>query len=80
MERNDAGSAVWFLAGAAVGAAIALLFAPHSGQETRRLISRKTNEGREALLDHGRELYEKSRDLADEAAEVFERGKKLAQG
>jgi len=87
MAQEDTGSnIVWFVAGAAVGAAIALLFAPTSGKETRRLISKKTEEGRAALaeqgraaVDRGRELYEKGRKVADEAAEMFERGRKLAE-
>ena len=40
---------VWFVAGAAVGATIALLYAPQSGKVTRRLIKTKTLEGRDAL-------------------------------
>jgi gas vesicle protein len=78
---------MWFVAGAALGAAMALLYAPPSGAETRRRISRKTQEGRESLLEsgkelieRGRELYEKGREIADEAAELFERGRKLVEG
>jgi len=80
MERDSTSNVVWFLAGAALGAAIALLYAPQSGEETRRLIAKKTGEGRDALADRSRELYDRGRELADEAAELFERGKKLAQG
>jgi gas vesicle protein len=87
MAQEDAGSnIVWFVAGAAVGAAIALLFAPTSGRQTRRLISKKTEQGRAALaeqgraaVERGRELYEKGRKVADDAAEMFERGRKLAE-
>ena len=88
MAQEDSGSnIVWFVAGAAVGAAIALLFAPATGKETRKLSSMKSDEGREALagqgravVDRGRELYEKGRKVADDAAEMFERGRKLAEG
>ena len=87
MSSEDNGSrVVWFLAGAAIGAAIALLFAPASGKETREFLSRKTGEGREALadagreiLDKGREYYEKGRKLAEEAGEMFDRGPKLVK-
>ena len=78
---------MWFVAGAAIGASIALLYAPQSGTETRRLIKKKTLEGREALadssrdlVDKGRELYQKGRRVADEAAEMFERGRRLVEG
>ena len=39
MSDHDSGSSLaWFLAGAALGAAGALLFAPQSGRETREII------------------------------------------
>ena len=85
-EDNGAG-VMWFLVGAAVGAAVALLYAPQSGADTRRLIVRKTEESREALtdsskeiLDRGKDLFERGRELADEAAEIFDRGRKLVGG
>ena len=84
---QDNGSLIWFVAGAAVGASIALLYAPHSGRDTRRLIGRKTRQGREAFLetgrdlaDKGRELYEKGLRVADDAADLIERGRKLVEG
>lgn len=88
MSDEDQGSKlVWFLAGAAIGATIALLYAPASGEETRRKLGRKADEGRaklsdstRELVDRGRDLYEKGRQIADEAAEVFERGRSLVQG
>lgn len=77
----------WFLAGAAIGAAVALLYAPTSGEEARRLITEKTDEGREAItstsqdiVDRGRAIYERGRQIADEAAELFDRGRKLVGG
>ena len=88
MAREDSGvSVVWFLLGAAVGASVALLYAPQSGEDTRRFIAKKTEESREALvdtskeaLDRGRELFDRGRELADEAADIFERGRKLVRG
>jgi len=78
---------VWFVAGAAIGATIALLYAPQSGRETRRIIKRKTREGREAIADTGRDLWDKGRELyekgvrvADDAAEMIERGRRLVEG
>lgn len=88
MEREDAGMGLaWFLVGAAVGASIALLYAPKSGRETRKLLSKKTEKGREALVDsskdlvdRGKELYDRGREMADDAADIFERGRKLVRG
>ena len=86
-DNDNSSKFIWFLAGAAIGATVALLYAPQSGAETRRRISQKTGEGREALaessreiLDRGRELFDKGRQIADEAAEMFDRGRKLVQG
>ncbi len=87
MENQASSPVVWFLAGAAVGATVALLFAPHSGSETRQRIKAKAAEGRESigetgrdLAGKGRDLFEKGKCLADEAAEIFERGRRMAQG
>ena len=87
MAQESGDKVVWFLAGAAIGAAIALLYAPASGEETRALLLDKANDGRGALgergkdlMDKGRELYSKGKGLADEAAEMFERGRKLVEG
>ncbi len=87
MAQDNTPKMVWFVAGLALGATIALLYAPAAGAETRRKIGEKTGEGRDALAQTGRELLEKGRDLyskglkiADEAAEMFDRGKRLVQG
>lgn len=42
------------LAGGAVGAALGLLFAPASGDETRRLIAHRIDEQRESLGERSR--------------------------
>ena len=88
MSRDDNGiSVAWFLVGAAVGGAVALLYAPQSGEKTRRMIARKTEQGKDVLMDtskeaidRGKELFDKGRELADEAADIFERGRKLVRG
>jgi len=87
MSDEDSGKVLWFVAGAALGATIALLFAPASGEVTRRKIGQKAEEGRDAItetgkefLDRGRDLYDKGRKLADEAADMVERGRKLVHG
>ena len=80
---NNASKLVWFLAGAAAGAAVALLYAPQPGHESRKLIRRKAEAGRETLaetgkdvLDRGREYYDQGRKIVEEAGELFERGRK----
>jgi gas vesicle protein len=85
-DESNGGNFIWFIAGAAVGAAIAILYAPAAGHETRRKIAEKTDQGRQVLADQGRDLYERGKEmfergrkLADEAAEMFERGRKLVE-
>ncbi len=88
MADQDYGSKVmWFMAGIAIGSTIALMFAPASGEETRRKIAKRTQEGRDALadsgkemFDRGREMYDRGRKLAEDAAEMFERGRKIVEG
>ena len=47
-EKSSGGDKfLYFLAGAGIGAVLALLFAPKTGRETRDLLTRKTNEGRD---------------------------------
>jgi gas vesicle protein len=87
MADQDYGSkVVWFMAGIAIGATVALLYAPAAGEHTRRQIARKAQKSRDALadsggdlLDRGREMYERGRKLADEAADMFERGRKIVE-
>lgn len=78
---SDSNKLVWFVAGASLGATLALLFAPQSGEDTRRYLGKQARYGRRKLeragreaLDQGRDLYERGRDLADEAAEIVEEG------
>jgi gas vesicle protein len=87
MARDNGNYIIWFTAGAAIGATIALLYAPQTGKDTRRYIGKKANKGRELLADaggdladKGKELIDKGRRMADDAAELFERGRKIIEG
>jgi gas vesicle protein len=87
MQRQDSSGIVWFVAGVAIGATVALLYAPQSGEETRRRLGDKAREGRDKLNEHGRqvaergrEYFDRGRQIADEAAELFEDGRKIFQG
>jgi gas vesicle protein len=53
----------FFLLGAAIGAATALLVAPASGARTRRKLIRKGEEAADYLIDAGKELIDKCEDL-----------------
>ena len=79
MARDDSGAAgtviVAFVLGAITGAAVALLMAPASGEETRRMLAEKAREGRDKAgeaAQKGRELWDRQRETLSTA---FERGK-----
>lgn len=87
MARDNGMHLLWFTAGAAIGATIALLYAPQPGKDTRRYIGDRTRAGREAIVDasgdvadKARDLFDKGRHMADEAADLFERGRKIVEG
>jgi len=82
-----ASTIAWFVTGAAIGVTIAFLFAPKSGRETRRYISDKTRQGKEAvtqtgtdIIEAGRDVFERGRKLVEDATELFERGRRLVRG
>ena len=61
--------------GALIGAAVALLYAPPSGQRTRRQILRKYEDVRDRAADLGGDLVEKVEDLGRSAARQVDAGK-----
>lgn len=70
---NSAGTVlVSFMLGAIAGAAVALLYAPAPGEETRRRLGEKAREGRdkaERLAREGREFLDRQRDSITTAVE-----------
>lgn len=78
MARDDSGAGtvvVAFVLGAITGAAVALLMAPASGEETRRLLADKAREGRDRAGEaarQGREMWNRQREHLNQA---FERGR-----
>jgi gas vesicle protein len=82
MANSDSGAGtvvVAFVLGAITGAAVALLMAPASGEETRRLLIEKAREGRDKAGEaarQGRELWNRQRDTLNTA---FERGREAYQ-
>ncbi len=67
------GLMVAFIAGAAVGAAVALLYAPATGEQTREYLSQRAREGRDRAADaarQGREILNRQR---ENIASAFDR-------
>jgi gas vesicle protein len=74
-----------FALGALAGAAVGLLYAPASGEHTRRRLVAKGREARDkaqGLADGGREFIQRQRDnlvdVADRTSEAFEQARKGA--
>ena len=68
-----------FALGAVAGAAVALLFAPAPGDETRQYLSERAREGRERAADaarQGREFVERQRETVKSA---IDRGREAYQ-
>lgn len=75
-ESKSGTNLLWFLAGAAIGAGVALLYAPQSGVETRRKI--KDASGR--VAEDIKEKYEKISDDARRSIEQVKANAEKAMG
>ena len=81
---SSAGSVlVAFALGAIAGAAVALLYAPATGEETRRKMAERAREGREkaeTLAREGREFFNRQREnltaAVERGRESFEQARK----
>lgn len=83
-DRGSSASGVIlsFLLGGLTGAALAILFAPRSGRETRELLEGRMREGAERgrvikdkVVGRGREILDEAADYVDRQRETLERRK-----
>ncbi len=89
-SRDDDGGSnrvAWFLTGVIIGATVAILYTPKSGQDARQFLTDKTDRGKEVVADKTKDLAEASRDMfergrkvVEDAAELFDRARKLVRG
>jgi gas vesicle protein len=87
-QQDDSVSRLaWFLTGAVIGAAVAILYAPQSGKDTRKYIADKAQQGRQAMADTSqdiveasREMFDRGRRLVDEASDLFDRARRMVKG
>jgi gas vesicle protein len=82
-----AGVLLAFMVGATVGAAVALLYAPATGEETRDYLGKRAKEGRDRVNEmarQGREVITKQREnlttAFDRAREQFNAATREAAG
>jgi gas vesicle protein len=80
MSKDNSGNLmVAFVIGALTGAAVALLFAPATGEETREFLGQKAREGKQKAreaMDQGRDYYNSQR---DHLVTAVERGREAFQ-
>lgn len=69
-DSNGGARFTFFLAGLGIGAVLALLFAPRSGEETRELLSKKADQGREYVTNRSRELRNQAEELVEKAKDL----------
>jgi gas vesicle protein len=76
MAENNGSSVgnvlVAFMAGVVVGAGVALLIAPQTGQETRRLLAKKAGELKEEAEEIIEDALDKSKKVLREKKEQFD--------
>jgi gas vesicle protein len=87
MTRDNSGNLmVAFVIGALTGAAVALLLAPATGEETREFIGQKAREGKAKArdaMDQGREYYNSQREnlvtAVDRGREAFQQARERGE-
>jgi gas vesicle protein len=87
IESDGAAGVKWFLIGALAGAAVAMLYAPQSGERTRRDLSRRAkrirrdvgdrfDEVRDEVAEKGRRIKASAEELADNVRHEVRDGRK----
>ena len=78
-ERGCSGASValGFILGGALGASLALLFAPESGRRTRERLRDLAADMRDKTIDVSGELRDKAEDAIERGREVFEEKKTI---
>jgi gas vesicle protein len=84
-DRNNSAAVgvMMLLAGGVIGAGLALLYAPQSGERTRKQISRYArkvrNEAEEAIRDAAHSVTEMAEKLGEKTSDLAEKGGEVAE-
>ncbi|HUY15166.1 MAG TPA: YtxH domain-containing protein [Terriglobia bacterium] len=70
----------YLLVGLGIGAAVGILFAPKTGEETRDLIVGKTRDGAQWVTDRSNELSKAVQGVAKDAGRKIDRLAKASNG
>jgi len=74
------GNVGFFVAGAGMGALLALLLAPKTGEQTRKLIAKKVEEGKDYVASKGREFTEQAEELVEKGKDLVTKQKERLTG
>jgi len=74
-ETKSSHNVACFLLGLGVGAVAALVLAPHSGEETRRLIAGKAKEGKDYLEETGKKVRGRSEEYIAKGSDLLTQGR-----
>jgi len=75
MSDRDGSGVLWFFAGLGIGAVVGILYAPHSGSETRDVLRAKADEGREYVRNRAKDARHQASEWADRGREVLNQQK-----
>jgi gas vesicle protein len=71
MADNDGSGILWFMAGLGIGAALGILYAPKTGEETRQQILDAAGQGRDAVKEGARQAREQAGTWADKGRDYL---------
>ena len=71
-EASGSEKALYLILGAMIGATAALLLAPRSGEETRKLIASKAREGADVISTRTKDVAGKTTDYVDKGKEILQ--------
>jgi gas vesicle protein len=75
MSDNGGSGFGWFLAGLGIGAAVGMLYAPKSGDQTREELRRRAEEGREYVVKGARDAREQANQWVDKGKDFVDQQK-----